>query len=120
MDYRIQKGKEGEQLVAHYLEQRGYIILHKNFRQRFGEVDIIAKKHDTVAFVEVKWRRNPLVDPAEVISYSKQRKIATVAKLFLSQHTDLEVVCRFDVALIEEQNNTINLRYIIDAFSAFD
>lgn len=120
MQDRIQKGKQGEQLVADYLVQQGYTILSKNFRQSYGEVDVIAQKHDTIAFVEVKWRRNPLIDPAEVISPTKQRKIATIAKLFLSKHTDLEVVCRFDVALIEENNNSITLRYIINAFSAFD
>jgi len=120
MDYRIQKGKQGEQMVADYLQTHGYKILNQNFRKPFGEVDIIAQKHDTIAFVEVKWRRNPLIDPAEIISPSKQRKIVTIAKVFLSQHTDLEVVCRFDVALIEETNNSLELRYIINAFSAFD
>src|SRR5436190_22771436 len=109
MDYRREKGRQGELLVARYLEQRGYIIIKHNFRQRFGEVDVIAQKGDTIAFVEVKWRRNPLIDPAEIISFSKQKKIATVAKLFLSQHTNGEVVCRFDVALIEEQQNSLDL-----------
>lgn len=120
MNYRIEKGKEGELLVARYLEQRGYTILHYNFRHRLGEVDLIAQKGDTVAFVEVKWRRNPLIDPAEIISPSKQRKIATVAKLFLAYHTDDKVVCRFDVALVEEYQSSVTIRYIDHAFSAFD
>lgn len=115
-----EKGQSGERLVAQYLEKNGYKVIAQNFRQKCGEVDVIAQKHDTVAFVEVKWRTNPLIDSAEIISLSKQRKIASVAKLFLSQHTDLEVVCRFDVALIEENNNTLNIRYIVNAFSAFD
>jgi putative endonuclease len=120
MSYRIEKGKEGEFLVAQHLKKHGYKIIAQNYRRRFGEVDLIAQKHDTLAFVEVKWRNNPLIDPAELISISKQRKIVSVAKEFLSKHTDLEVVCRFDVALIEQNNNSINLQYIPNAFTSFD
>lgn len=117
MNRRIEKGKKGEQLVAQYLKDRGYSILAVNFRHFLGEIDIIAHTQDIVAFVEVKWRSNPLVDPAEIINYTKQKKISTVAKLFLSQHTKYqECVHRFDVALIEENNTTITIRYIIDAF----
>ena len=120
MNYRIEKGKEGELLVAQYLQKQGYAIVTKNYRKRFGEIDLIATKGDTLAFVEVKWRRNPLVDPAELIGPSKQKKIIFIAKEFLSKHTDLDVVCRFDVALIEDNNNSINLQYIPNAFTAFD
>ncbi len=120
MNYRIQKGKEGELLVAQYLQKRGYTIITQNYRKRFGEVDLIAQKDDTIAFIEVKWRHDPLVDPAELIGPSKQKKIISIAKDFLSKHNDLEVVCRFDVALVEENNNSIELRYIPNAFTTFD
>lgn len=120
MNYRITKGKEGELLVAQYLQRNGYTILTQNYRKRFGEIDIIAQKNDTIAFVEVKWRHNPLIDSAELIGPSKQKKIISIAKEFLSKHTHLEVVCRFDVALIEQNNNSINLQYIPNAFTTFD
>lgn len=120
MNYKITKGKEGELLVAQYLQKYGYTILTQNYRKRFGEIDIIAQKNDTLAFVEVKWRHNPLIDSAELIGPSKQKKIISIAKEFLSKHTHLEVVCRFDVALIEQNNNSINLQYIPNAFTTFD
>lgn len=120
MNYRIEKGKEGESLVAKYLQQRGYTIICQNYRKPFGEVDLIAQKGDTIAFVEVKWRNNPLIDPAELIGPSKQKKIISIAKEFLSKHNNLEVVCRFDVALIENNNNSIELRYIPNAFTSFN
>jgi putative endonuclease len=121
LNYRIEKGKEGESLVARYLEKHGYSIVTQNYRKRFGEIDLIAKKDDTIAFVEVKWRNNPLVDPAELIGPSKQRKIISIAKEFLSKHTNFDVVCRFDVALIEQNNNnSIKLQYIPNAFNTFD
>jgi len=120
MNYRIEKGKEGELLVAQRLQKQGYKILAQNYRKPFGEIDLIAQKSDTVVFVEVKWRHNPLVDPAEVISFTKQRRIIAIAKEFLSKHTHVDIVCRFDVALIEQNNNSINLQYIPNAFTAFD
>jgi putative endonuclease len=120
MNYKIEKGKEGELLVAQYLQKNGYAIISQNYRKRFGEVDIIAQQKDTVAFVEVKWRHNPLVDPAELISPSKQKKIVSIAKHFLSTHNKEEIVCRFDVALIEDNNSSIHLQYIENAFNAFE
>ncbi len=45
----------GEDLAAEYLKRRGYKILHRNFRTRFGEIDIVAKKGKTLVFVEVKY-----------------------------------------------------------------
>jgi len=121
MRYHIEKGKEGELLVANHLEQQGYTIISHNYRKRFGEVDLIAKKNDTLVFVEVKWRNNPLIDPAELISASKQKKIISIAKQFLSQHTASDdIICRFDVALVEKNNNSTQLRYISNAFNSFD
>jgi putative endonuclease len=120
MNYRIDKGKAGEILVAQHLQSQGYTILTQNYRKRFGEIDLIAQKDDILAFVEVKWRRNPLIDSTELINLSKQKKIIYIAKEFLSKHNNLDVVCRFDVALVEENNNVIELRYIPNAFTTFD
>ncbi len=120
MSYTIEKGKKGEQFVVQYLQKKGYAILHTNYRHKTGEVDIIAKKDATVAFVEVKLRNNPLIDPAEIINTAKQKKIISVAKLFLSKHNNSDIVCRFDVALVDENSHNLKVRYIEDAFSAFD
>lgn len=120
MNYRIEKGKEGELFVAQHLQKEGYKVIAQNYRKRFGEVDLVVQKNDVIAFVEVKWRHNPLVDPAELISSSKQKKIIAIAKEFLSKHTDSDSVYRFDVALIEQNNNSINLQYIPNAFTTFE
>jgi len=100
-------GNKGEALIAALLENKGYAILSRNFRTRVGEIDIIAQKNDTIAFVEVKARHNALFDVTEVITLAKQRKMMMVAKAFLAQHTKISyrmvcnMVCRFDVAIIE-------------------
>jgi putative endonuclease len=51
-------GRKAEQAAATYLEMRGYTILEQNWRRPHCEVDIIARKHGVVYFVEVKYRRN--------------------------------------------------------------
>lgn len=122
MNYRIKTGKQGEQLVVEYLQKHDYTIIAQNYRKQFGEIDIIACKDDVLAFIEVKFRSNPLIDPAEIISFKKQQSIIKIAKYFLSTstiaHTDF--ICRFDVALIEKTNITLELRYIPNAFTDFN
>ena len=120
MNYKIIQGKKGEDFIAHHLKKAGYAIIAQNYRKRYGEVDLIAQKDDVIAFIEVKWRHDPLIDPAELINPSKQRKIISIAKEFISKHTDKDFVYRFDVALIEETNNSINVQYIPNAFTTFD
>ncbi len=111
-----QAGKQGEDMVVQHLKTQGFTIHARNYRKRYGEIDLIAQKGNVLAFVEVKWRHNPYIDPAEVILSSKQRKIIAVAKEFLSTHTITDVTCRFDVALIEQKDNTTEIRYIANAF----
>lgn len=121
MNYRTHKGKKGENFVAQYLHNCGYTMLASNFTKQYGEVDLIAQKNDTLVFVEVKTRTNPLLDSAEIISYSKQKRIIMAAKAFLAkyaQHRDY--VYRFDVALVEENNNNFCLQYIENAFTTFE
>ncbi len=111
-----QLGKQGEDLIADRLCNEGFSILERNYTQQFGEIDIIAQKKDLIIFVEVKTRRNPLFDMAEIITPSKQKNILSVAKHFLANHTNAESECRFDVALIDHSNEKINITYIPNAF----
>jgi putative endonuclease len=114
------RGKIGEDTVAIYLQEEKFTIVARNFRTRFGEVDIIAQKKDLLAFVEVKLRSSQRVDPAELILLSKQKKIIMVAKHFLGLQKNQNVTVRFDVALVEYSGNQCTVRYIQDAFSSFD
>ncbi len=106
-------GNYGEQLVCEKLMKEGYSIKARNYTKRYGEIDIIAIKGDVLAFVEVKNRFNPLFDMTELITRSKQRKIAAVAKAFLADYHTTQVTCRFDVALVTQSSN---ISYIENAF----
>ena len=55
---KTELGARGEALAADYLEKNGYRILDRNYRCRMGEIDLVARKENTLAFVEVKLRKN--------------------------------------------------------------
>ena len=82
--------------------RRGWTVLARNFRTRRGEIDIIARHGDVVAFVEVKsWRVVPREDLARSIGPRKRSRIARAARLFLSGNPDLERArLRFDVVFL--------------------
>ena len=108
----------GEGYVAKFLKKRGYTILAKNYRTRFGEIDIVARDSKFVVFVEVKTRdRFGLSHPLEAITPSKQRKVTLAAESFLQCFSG-ELQPRFDVAAVYTQDGKIvDMDYIQNAFS---
>lgn len=94
-------GKEWEDRIVKYLEERGYVILDRNYYTRFGEIDIIAKDGNTLAFVEVKYRNSTAKGiPEEAVDIRKQRRIYRSAEYYLYKNHMGNVSCRFDVAAI--------------------
>jgi putative endonuclease len=118
MNQRAHVGAYGEQLVCGYLQKQNFVILAKNFRKRNGEVDLIARKGTLIVFVEVKARTHNNVDSAEIITLSKQRKIAYAAASFMLEKISDLCVCRFDVALVALDMPKPIITYIADAFQA--
>lgn len=73
-------GRAGEDYTVNWLRRQGYRILARNWRCRWGEVDIVAQKGDIVAFVEVKTRRpGAMVSPLEAVTRTKQRRLLKTA-----------------------------------------
>ena len=109
-------GKKGEALAYAYLKQKGYKILHKNYKNFLGEIDIIAKDKDYLVFVEVKSRMSRAFgDPLEAIDENKQFKIRQVATKYLKERKMLETNCRFDVMAV--LGDTFDeIRHIENAF----
>ncbi len=113
----LSQGKRGELYVALQLKNKGFTIIAHNYRQFFGEIDIIAQYNNLVVFVEVKLRKHTHIDSAELITHHKQKKISLVAKQFLSVYGADNTAYRFDVALVDTQKNSIGMRYIQNAFT---
>ena len=118
MNTRI-TGNLGEEEAVKLLKERKYTILERNYRNRLGEVDIIAKDKNVICFVEVKTRLSDAPDLAlEAVSTAKQKKIAQTALSYLKQHHLLEEEARFDVVIVTQKRpNILSAEIIEDAFS---
>lgn len=112
-------GNRGERLAAKTLKAKGYRILARNCRNRWGEIDIIAMDGNTIVFVEVKTRSEHTQGrPEEAVTPTKQRQITRAAAVWLHHHKLDNHRCRFDVVAIVWRTGEAPL---IDHFqSAFD
>lgn len=95
------KGRDGEERAEEYLIIKGYDILEKNYKNRFGEIDIIARDGKTLVFIEVKTRNTSLYGlPADAVDARKQGRIGRVALSYISDKRFVNHPCRFDVLSI--------------------
>lgn len=95
-------GQLGEDLAVRHLQQKGYVILERNYRCSHGEVDVVARDHDRLAFVEVRARRGTSFGtPEESITPSKQVRLATVARVFLQEKGYSDVDWGIDVVAVQ-------------------
>ena len=112
-------GDIGEEYAVNYLKKHRYKILSRHYRKRFGEIDIIAEKKGTVAFVEVKTRHeNPLTRPFEAVDTKKQEKIYRTSLAYIYEN-DLDCQYRFDVCEVYVNRDTLKLiqiNYFDNAF----
>ncbi|MDI6618475.1 MAG: YraN family protein [Clostridiales bacterium] len=120
MDSSKDKGDLGEQAAVEYLIKNGYSILQRNFRTRYGEIDIIGRDEDYIAFIEVKTRKNNEFGlPCEAVTKNKQNKIIRMAMMYISQKRLYGLNFRFDVVETIISNDEIRyLRLIKNAFDA--
>jgi putative endonuclease len=105
-------GKKGEDISSKFLEKHGYKIIFKNYKCKFGEIDLIAKKNNAYIFIEVKTRINPYFPTEFAINKAKQVHIKNTALHFLQEYNIENVDIQFDVIIIE--NGHIN--FIQNAF----
>lgn len=109
-------GKKCEIIATNYLKKLGYKILKINYKNKIGEIDIIAKDKDYLVFIEVKGRfSRRFGDPFEAINEEKQFKIRQVASFYLLKTKQTEANCRFD-AIAVLGDNDYEIRHIKDVF----
>ncbi|MFZ5966363.1 MAG: YraN family protein [Bacillota bacterium] len=111
-DKRKTIGSKGETIARDYLVKKAYKIIQMNYRNHFGEIDIIAKDKDTYIFVEVKTRKNlSFGRPIEAINYKKQSHLIKTAYAYLAAKNLSSSNFRFDaieVLLHEDAKPSIN------------
>lgn len=115
------KGKWGEDLASKYLMKKDYTIIDRNYKTKFGEIDIICRRNEEIIFVEVKMRSNFNYRKAlGAISPSKIEKLRKTALIYIQEKFDFDVAFRFDVVMIHRSNNRTEIRHIENAIYEMD
>lgn len=109
--------REGEDIAAAYLEESGWKILARNFRNRRGEIDIVAAREQTILFVEVKtWKANLMSDLEHSMNSRKKHTYIELSRYFLHGHREYENhYVRFDVLCVDASDGSV--RYLENAFT---
>ncbi len=118
MPSKAQKfGKQSEALATAYLKLSGYRILERNYRNRIGEIDIIAKEGPVLVFIEVKARKSARYgSPKNAVTPAKQMKISNTALAYLKETGQLNCKARFDVVAIDARYNPPDIEVVKNAF----
>jgi putative endonuclease len=101
-----QRGEEAEECAARFLARQGLEIVARNYRTRFGEVDVVAREGATLVFVEVRARTSSAYGGAAAsVDTRKQRRIVAAARHYLAR-LGVEPACRFDVLTLQGAQST--------------
>ncbi len=111
-------GAHGEDLAVAHLIAAGLIVLDRNWRCSFGELDIVAREGAVLVFGEVKTRRSTAFgDPAEAVDWRKARKLRQLAGQWLTDHDQHAREVRFDViAVLAGGGSPPSVRHLRAAF----
>jgi putative endonuclease len=110
-------GTWGEDLALRYLKQRGYDLVERNYRTRYGELDLILRHGNTIVFVEVKLRRGRgFGDPLDAVTPRKQAAIRSLAEQYLAHREPDFDAARFDVVGILADRDEPRIVHVPDAF----
>ncbi len=116
MDERRRFGDDAEELAARYLESKGFKILKRQYRNKFGEIDLIAELGREIVFVEVKARHDHTFGyPEEAVTSSKLKKIEHGGEQYLREQHCEDHPYRIDVIAIEYQFDPPRLTHIESA-----
>lgn len=112
-------GELGEDLAVEELEKKGYEIVERNWRYKKAEIDIIARKDEVLAIVEVKTRSSDYFgDPQDFVNTKKIKMLVEAVNEYVNSK-DLEVEVRFDIMAIIINENKLTIEHLEDAFFHF-
>ncbi len=110
-----ESGQQAEARAAEFLHGHGLVVMARNWRCRFGEIDLVARDGSVLVFVEVRARASRAYGgAAESISAAKRHRLTAAAKQYLAR-TRIDTPCRFDAILIEAEGR---IEWIPNAFDA--
>jgi putative endonuclease len=117
MDHRQSLGKRGEDLACDELEKHGYVIVDRRFRTRCGELDIVARDHGVLVFVEVRARSSThFGTPLDSVTWQKRQRLCRMAESYLCLKRLAAGPCRFDVVSVVERASGRTIELVRGAF----
>lgn len=107
-----------EERVIRYLESKDIEILEHNYRNRYGEIDIIGLDKDVLVFIEVKYRRTRLTGtPDEAVDWKKQKQICKISRWYLAKNSSyFRRSIRYDVIAVYGEKDCERVKWIKNAF----
>jgi len=117
-DNHLTLGRKGEDAAATFLKKKGYKIIQRNYRQKTGEIDIIARQDEWLVFIEVKARKSVRFgQPFESVTQTKQAQIGRVALDYMTRNKLLDQPVRFDViSILYNQKGETDIKHLPNCF----
>lgn len=115
---RQHRGEQAEEAVARWLARRGHRVLERNFRSRFGEIDLVTLDGETLVFVEVRYRAaDARVRGAQTVTQPKQLRLARAGAAFINtRRVHADTAIRFDVVGVTDGASGYQFEVIKGAF----
>lgn len=111
-------GAIGEVMALNFLQKKGYLLLHQNWRIGYKEIDLVMEWQNTIVFIEVKTRKNTdFGEPEVAVGYRKKKAIISAANAYIHIHS-LDKSVRFDIVSVVVANKEVF--HIEDAFYPYD
>ncbi len=121
--YTFKKGRAGEDIACNYLVGKGFKLIERNFRTRWGEIDLVMAERNTLVLVEVKFGyRGKAGRPAERLTRAKRRNFVNAVKYYLMTKGIRQQPIRVDVVEIiqkqaeSSQEEGLEIHHYPDAF----
>lgn len=114
---RQEFGLLGERIAARWLVRRGWTVVAHRFRAGRRDIDLVMRRDQEIAFVEVKARRGlEFGSPVEAVNYRKQRELGRAARVWVDRFGTVELAYRFDVVGILMEGQNVKVCYVANAF----
>lgn len=111
-------GERGEHIAARWLATKGWRLVYHRFRNGRRDIDLVAERSGTVAFVEVKARRGAAFgDPVEAVNPKKQKELVRSAHVWIERHGRPSESYRFDVIGVLVDGERVLVKHVENAFS---
>ena len=111
-------GEVGERIAERWLARDGWKLLNRRFRNGHRDIDLVVERNGTVAFVEVKARRDDeFGGPIEAVNWQKRIELSRSARVWIDRHGRAGEVYRFDVIGVIVAGDRVRVRHIANAFT---